>query len=105
MHIIAYAVCSHYYTALCSRLVRNRFVLTDFLCSLLQDPSYPAYVDTSVMMGMTGEHNGIGFDNVAYMQCKPENNFFPDLSKVSTLYRCAMPVRHRFIHPDCWTDA
>lgn len=32
-----------------------------------QDPSYPVYVDTSVMMGMTGDHNGTGFDGIEYM--------------------------------------
>mmetsp|Transcript_15517 Transcript_15517/g.33670 ORF Transcript_15517/g.33670 Transcript_15517/m.33670 type:complete len:444 (+) Transcript_15517:51-1382(+) len=48
----------------------------------VQDPSYPVYVDTSVMMGMTGAYNGTGFDNIVYMECKPENDFFPDLSKV-----------------------
>ena len=47
----------------------------------VQDPSYPVYVDTTVMMGNTGLHNGTGFDNVTYMVCNPENNFFPDLSK------------------------
>ena len=42
------------------------------------------YVDTSVMMGMTGGYKeGSGFDRMEYMVCKPENNFFPDLSKVS----------------------
>jgi hypothetical protein len=51
-------------------------------CPYLQDPSYPVYVDTSVMMGMTGGHNGTGFDNIEYMVCRPENDFFPDLSKV-----------------------
>jgi len=48
-----------------------------------QDPSYPVYVDTSVMMGNTGLHNGKGFDNIEYMVCTPENNFFPDLANVS----------------------
>nr|QKY14834.1 Ll-diaminopimelate aminotransferase (DAPAT) [Polytomella parva] len=47
----------------------------------VQDPSYPAYVDTSVMTGMTGQYNGTGFDGVQYMPCNPQNNFFPDLSK------------------------
>jgi LL-diaminopimelate aminotransferase len=50
-----------------------------------QDPSYPVYVDTSVMMGNTGLHNGKGFDNIEYMVCTPENNFFPDLANVSVL--------------------
>jgi LL-diaminopimelate aminotransferase len=34
------------------------------------------------MMGMTGDHNGTGFDNIQYMVCSPTNSFFPDLSKV-----------------------
>lgn len=33
----------------------------------VQDPSYPVYVDTSVMMGMTGEYTGQGFENIEYM--------------------------------------
>lgn len=47
-----------------------------------QDPSYPVYVDTTVMLGNTGTHNGTGFDGIEYMVCKPENKFFPDLSQV-----------------------
>jgi hypothetical protein len=47
-----------------------------------QDPSYPVYVDTTVMMGNTGTHNGTGFEGIEYMVCTPENKFFPDLSKV-----------------------
>ena len=48
----------------------------------VQDPSYPAYVDSSVMIG-----NTVGFDsetkqygNIAYLPCTPDNDFFPDLS-------------------------
>lgn len=48
----------------------------------VQDPSYPVYVDTTVMMGNTGTHNGTGFEGIEYMVCNPGNNFFPDLSKV-----------------------
>uniref|UniRef100_A0A061S1T7 LL-diaminopimelate aminotransferase n=1 Tax=Tetraselmis sp. GSL018 TaxID=582737 RepID=A0A061S1T7_9CHLO len=47
----------------------------------VQDPSYPAYVDSSVMMGQTGNYNGTGFDNIEYMLCNVDNGFFPDLSK------------------------
>lgn len=43
------------------------------------------YVDSSVIMGMTGEHNGEDFDGITYMVCRPETQFFPDLSKVSLL--------------------
>ena len=53
----------------------------------VQDPSYPVYVDTSVIMGMTGgyDHDASNFSNVQYMPCRPENGFFPDLSVVSCL--------------------
>lgn len=49
-----------------------------------QDPSYPVYVDSSVIMGMTGGYNDStkAFDGLEYMTCRPENDFFPDLSKV-----------------------
>lgn len=55
----------------------------------VQDPSYPVYVDTTVMMGNTGGHNGTGFDGIQYMVCTPENNFFPDLDKVGEEPRIA----------------
>lgn len=48
----------------------------------LQDPAYPVYVDSSVIMGMTGEFNGTNYDGITYMACRPENDFFPDLSTV-----------------------
>lgn len=50
-----------------------------------QDPSYPVYVDSSVIMGMTGGYNPStnAFDGLEYMTCRPENDFFPDLSRVS----------------------
>ena len=47
----------------------------------VQDPSYPVYVDTTVMMGNTGGHDGKAFEGITYMVCDPANNFFPDLSK------------------------
>ena len=52
----------------------------------VQDPSYPVYVDTSVIMGMTGDYNheATSFSNVQYMPCTPDNGFFPDISVVST---------------------
>jgi hypothetical protein len=42
------------------------------------------YVDSSVIMGMTGDYNAgsTGFDGIQYMPCSPDNDFFPDLSKV-----------------------
>ncbi|GAV75371.1 Aminotran_1_2 domain-containing protein [Cephalotus follicularis] len=51
----------------------------------VQDPSYPAYVDSSVIMGQTGQFQKDvqKYGNIEYMRCTPENDFFPDLSKVS----------------------
>jgi LL-diaminopimelate aminotransferase len=49
----------------------------------VQDPSYPVYVDSSVIMGQTGEYNSDNdqFDNIVYMKCTAENGFFPVLDK------------------------
>lgn len=58
----------------------------------VQDPSYPVYVDSSVIMGMTGGYNDSAkaFDNIEYMPCKPENGFFPDLSKARLLLNLSL---------------
>ncbi|CAL5386164.1 unnamed protein product [Camellia sinensis] len=48
----------------------------------VQDPSFPAYIDTGVIIGQAGkfmEETG-KYQNIVYMNCNPENNFFPDLS-------------------------
>lgn len=58
----------------------------------VQDPAYPVYVDGSVIVGAAGENNGTGYKGVTYMPCLPENNFFPDLSKISKnslIYFCS----------------
>ncbi len=48
-----------------------------------QDPSYPVYVDSSVIMGMTGGYQeGRGFGGIEYMPCRPDTDFFPDLQTV-----------------------
>lgn len=49
----------------------------------VQDPSYPVYVDTAVMMGQTGEINQDTkqFNKIVYMICNPSNGFFPDPTK------------------------
>ncbi|XP_062147973.1 LL-diaminopimelate aminotransferase, chloroplastic-like [Alnus glutinosa] len=51
----------------------------------VQDPSYPVYVDSSVIMGQTGlfQKDDQKFESIEYMECTPENGFFPDLSTVS----------------------
>ncbi|KAJ8768969.1 hypothetical protein K2173_023964 [Erythroxylum novogranatense] len=51
----------------------------------VQDPSYPAYVDSSVIMGQTGQFQKDveKYAKIEYMRCTPDNGFFPDLSTVS----------------------
>lgn len=60
----------------------------------VQDPSYPVYVDTSVMLGQTGSQDPttLQYDNIVYMPCTPENNFFPnynDLPRADVVYLCS----------------
>jgi len=62
--------------------------------SAVQDPSYPVYVDTSVIMGQTGEMDPekLQYENIVYMECKPENGFFPDLEntpRADIIYFCS----------------
>ncbi len=50
----------------------------------VQDPTYPVYIDSSVMYGKTGNYNRgkNQFGSIIYMPCTPKNNFFPDLRKI-----------------------
>ena len=48
----------------------------------VQDPSYPVYVDSSVIMGMTEGYQSSGYGSIHYMVCRPETSFFPDLDSV-----------------------
>ena len=62
--------------------------------SAVQDPSYPVYVDTSVMMGQTQTMDAESkqYDGIVYMKCGPENGFFPDLEKAEradVVYFCS----------------
>ncbi|MEM4326064.1 MAG: LL-diaminopimelate aminotransferase [Candidatus Pacearchaeota archaeon] len=54
----------------------------------VQDPSYPVYVDGSIIVGAVKK-----FKDIIYMECSPENNFFPNLSKikkkVDIIYFCS----------------
>ncbi len=60
----------------------------------VQDPAYPVYVDGSVVVGAAGsaKADGSGYEGIFYLPCTPENDFFPDLSKVeknTLLYICS----------------
>lgn len=48
----------------------------------VQDPSYPVYVDGSVLIGAAGPWNGTGYEGIHYLPCTTENNYFPDLKKL-----------------------
>ncbi len=60
----------------------------------VQDPAYPVYVDGSVVTGAasSAKADGTGYEGVTYLPCIPENNFFPDLSKIednTVIYFCS----------------
>jgi len=62
--------------------------------SAVQDPSYPVYVDTSVMMGQTGEidPDTKQYKNIVYLPCTAENGFFPDYAsapRADIVYLCS----------------
>jgi LL-diaminopimelate aminotransferase len=63
----------------------------------IPDPAYPAYVDDSVISGMTGCYkegpggSAGGYEGITYLTCTKETNFFPDISKAkdcNIIYFC-----------------
>jgi len=58
----------------------------------VQDPSYPVYVDGSVLAGAAGGWEGTGYAGITYLPCTAENNFFPNLDLIqpnSLIYFCS----------------
>jgi LL-diaminopimelate aminotransferase len=75
----------------------------------VQDPSYPVYVDGSVIAGAAGRESAPAvcddcddcgdrdtsasqYGGIRYLPCTPENNYFPDLSVIengSLIYFCS----------------
>jgi len=58
----------------------------------VQDPSYPVYVDGSVLTGAAGGWKESGYAGIVYLPCTEENNFFPNLDLVpqnSLIYFCS----------------
>ncbi|MDR1238970.1 MAG: LL-diaminopimelate aminotransferase [Treponema sp.] len=58
----------------------------------VQDPSYPVYVDGSVLIGAAGGWQYEGYRGLNYLPCTGENGYFPDLSKLpanSLFYFCS----------------
>jgi len=73
---------------------RLQMMFGDKVVSAVQDPSYPVYVDTSVMMGQTAtmDPESKQYGGMVYMKCGPENGFFPDLEKAEradVVYFCS----------------
>ncbi len=56
----------------------------------IPDPVYPAYLDTNVMAGRTGEYEDGRYNGIVYMECLKENNFLPKLpdERVDLIYLC-----------------
>ncbi|KAI2501946.1 Aminotransferase class I and II [Fragilaria crotonensis] len=65
-------------------IMRLQQVFGTNVVTAVQDPSYPVYVDTSVMMGQTGTQNPDTqqYENIVYMPCTAENGFFPDYASL-----------------------
>ncbi|XP_022763748.1 aminotransferase ALD1, chloroplastic-like isoform X2 [Durio zibethinus] len=61
---------------------RLQLLLGSKVTIAVQDPSFPAYIDSSVIIGQAGDYQDKTgkYQNIEYMLCGPENNFFPDLA-------------------------
>lgn len=57
----------------------------------IQDPVYPAYVDSSVLYGHTGDFENGRYNGLIYMPCTKENGFIPTLplGHVDIMYLCS----------------
>jgi len=65
-------------------LGRLQIMLGSDVTIAVQDPAYPIYVDTSVIVGQTGESLGdsISYKGIHYLPCTAENNFFPNIDTI-----------------------
>ena len=60
----------------------------------VQDPSYPVYVDTGVILGQTSAYDAPSrkYQGITYLPCLPSNDFFPILSEAKPadlIYFCS----------------
>ncbi len=87
------AICMHYYNGIVDQneifvsdgakcdIARLQTLFGGDITTAVQDPSYPVYVDTALLMGQ----------KVLKLPCTPENDFFPDVSNApdfDLLYFC-----------------
>ncbi len=61
-------------------IARLQMLFGGDVVTAVQDPSYPVYVDTSVIIGQAGSKKGSYYDRLVYLPCVAENNFFPQLN-------------------------
>ncbi|KAK6945555.1 Aminotransferase, class I/classII [Dillenia turbinata] len=61
---------------------RLQLLLGSNVTTAVQDPSFPAYTDSSVIIGQAGDFDDRNqkYRNIEYMSCGPQTHFFPDLS-------------------------
>uniref|UniRef100_A0A6N2LD24 Aminotransferase class I/classII large domain-containing protein n=1 Tax=Salix viminalis TaxID=40686 RepID=A0A6N2LD24_SALVM len=66
-------------------ITRLQLLLGSNVSIAVQDPSFPAYVDSSVIIGQAGDFDdkSMMYGNIEYMKCVPQTGFFPDLAKTS----------------------
>ncbi|CAN6543111.1 unnamed protein product [Malus baccata var. baccata] len=65
-------------------ITRLQLLLGSKVTIAVQDPSFPAYIDSSVIIGQAGDEGGSGrYGSIEYMKCGHKNNFFPDLATTS----------------------
>lgn len=58
----------------------------------VQDPAYPVYVDGSVISGAAKKLSDVGYKDITYLPCVPENDFFPNLNAIknnTVIYFCS----------------
>jgi len=75
-------------------IARLQILFGSHVSIAVQDPSYPVYVDGSVIMGATGGYDDAAkhFEKIVYLKCTPENDFFPDLKntpRTDLIYFCS----------------
>lgn len=73
---------------------RVQMLLGPSLSVAVQDPTFPAYLDSNVILGRAGKFQveTEKYKKIVYMKCGPENNFFPDLSttpRVDVIFFCS----------------
>ncbi len=69
----------------CPALGRLQLLLGSGCSIAVPDPAYPNYLFAAVVVGQTGafDESSGHYRGVTYLECTPENGFFPDLSRTA----------------------